>query len=183
MLIFKIIIVCYIFFKSLQYFIDNFTLIITLLNVLSYLVIFNLNLIVLPLYICTYLLQLVFYIILLFYKKIIGVGIYPFQSFKMKFSQKLSFWCFLKIMLYIPRYIAYCTIINFLKLNKKKIKLSNFYWFIFTRIWVHFTGIPIFLFNLTIFYKQLFAYMWLYYNEENFGTYFINKLNLFFKKK
>lgn len=91
MLIFKIIIVCYIFFKSLQYFIDNFTLIITLLNVLSYLVIFNLNLIVLPLYICTYLLQLVFYIILLFYKKIIGVGIYPFQSFKMKFSQKLSF--------------------------------------------------------------------------------------------
>ena len=86
-------------------------------------------------------------------------------------------------MFYTPRYIAYCTVINFLKLNKKKIKLSNFYWFIFTRVWVYFTGIPIFLFNLTIFYKQLFAYMWLYYNEENFGIYFINKLNLFFKKK
>lgn len=87
-------------------------------------------------------------------------------------------------MFYISKYITYCAIINFLKLNKKKkLNYQIFIDLFLQKYKLTLQGFLFFLFNLTIFYKQLFAYMWLYYNEENLGIYFINKLNLFFKKK
>lgn len=162
---------------------DNFTLISLFFKVFSYLCVFSLNFLVLPLYLSIYVSQLSFYIIFLCYKKIINVNIYPFQSFRMSFPHKLSLWCFVKVIIYTPRYVAYCTIISLLKLDRKKIKLAGIYIFIFVRIWVYFTGIPIFLLKLTEFYKQLFTYMWLYYNYDDFGMHFLNKLNFFFKKK
>lgn len=134
----------------------------------------------LPLYLLIYWLQLGYYILLTCKRLVFKQNIYLLESVALTFPSEFSPIVFIKIYFYTPRYVAYLIFSKLLKLKKKKISFIDILLFILVRIWVYFTGIPLFIFNIFKAWNDLIRYAWLYYDED-FGFCFINIFNHYFK--
>lgn len=159
---------------------DNLSLLKFFFKISSYCIIFAFGLIQLPLYITLYVTQLLYYFITYYYSTKI-LKIKPVvSSLELIFPEKFSLIVYVKIYLYTPRYIAFCTFVNFLRFKKKKITIKILIMFIFVRIWIYFTGIPLYLFKLVRFWLDIIPLCWLNYNNTLLSLYFSQCLdNLF----
>lgn len=142
---------------------------------------FTFTLVQFPIFISIYFIELGIYIWVILFKKLKKKTILPLSSCKMTFSPCFSWIIYIKVWFYTPRYLAFCTICNFLKIKQKKNKTKIIIFFILTRIWVYITGIPIITFKLTFIWKEIFWYVWVNYDSEVFGLWLIDKFNSRFK--
>lgn len=162
---------------------DMHTLIVKFWKIISYILLFIIVYVQLPLYIIIFSGCFCYYTVLYFIEKNFTHTIKYKYGFNCLFPEVFSWKIYIFLLIYTPRHIAFLMFHNMLKFKINKITFKQIVIFMFIRFWVYLTNIPLFTINLVKFWRAFIIYSWLYYDQLEVSLFFNQYSSQLFSSK